>query len=96
MHIAIETNTPIIPVGVVGCEEALPMFGNAKGLAKRFGLPYVPIAPPFALPTKVTLNFGEPMHFEGPIHCEEDLEAKVNVVKAKIRELIQEGQAKRS
>ena len=96
MQIAIETNTPIIPVGVVGCEEALPMFGNAKGLAKRFGLPYVPIAPPLAIPAKVTLTFGEPMYFEGPIHCEEDLEAKVNVVKAKIRQLIQEGQAKRS
>ncbi len=96
MHIAIATNTPIIPVGIIGCEEALPMFGNAKGLAKKLGLPYVPITLPFPIPTKVSLVFGEPMYFEGPIHCEEDLEAKVNVVKAKIRQLIQEGQAKRS
>lgn len=94
MHIAIETNTPIIPVGIVGCEEALPMFGNAKGLAQKFGLPYFPITVPFAIPTKVTLVFGEPMYFEGPIHCEEDLEAKVNVVKARIRQLIQTGQTK--
>jgi hypothetical protein len=35
------------------------------------------------------------MYFEGPIHSEEELEAKVNIVKAKIRQLIQEGQAKR-
>lgn len=94
MHIAIETNTPIIPVGIVGCEEALPMFGNAKGLAQRFNLPFFPITVPFPIPTKVTLVFGEPMYFEGPIHCEDDLEAKVNVVKAKIRQLIQTGQAK--
>jgi 1-acyl-sn-glycerol-3-phosphate acyltransferase len=94
MHIAIETNTPIIPVGIVGCEEALPMFGNAKGLAQKFGLPYFPITLPFPIPTRVTLVFGEPMYFEGPIHCEDDLEAKVNVVKTRIRQLIQTGQAK--
>jgi 1-acyl-sn-glycerol-3-phosphate acyltransferase len=47
MDIAIETNTPIIPVGIVGCEEALPMFGNAKGLAQKFGLPYFLLLYPF-------------------------------------------------
>ncbi|PTQ90323.1 lysophospholipid acyltransferase family protein [Agitococcus lubricus] len=96
MHIAIETNTPIIPVGIVGCEEALPMFGNAEGLAKKFNLPYFPITVPFPIPTRVTLVYGEPMYFDGPIHCEEDLEAKVNVVKAKIRQLIQQAQDKNS
>lgn len=94
MHIAIETKTPIIPVGIVGCEEALPMFGNAKGLAQRFHLPFFPITLPFPIPTRVTLVYGEPMYFEGPVHCEDDLEAKVLVVKAKIRQLIQTGQAK--
>ena len=94
MHIAIETKTPIIPVGIVGCEEALPMFGNAKGLAQRFNLPFFPITLPFLIPAKVTLVFGEPLYFEGPIHCEEDLEAKVHIVKAKIRQLIQTGQSK--
>ncbi|HQV21562.1 MAG TPA: lysophospholipid acyltransferase family protein [Agitococcus sp.] len=94
MDIAIDTNTPIVPVGIVGCEEALPMFGNAKGMAKRFGLPYFPITVPFAIPTRVSLNFGEPLHFEGPIHSEDDLEAKVNVVKAKIRQLISDAQHK--
>lgn len=96
MHVAIATNTPIIPVGIIGCEEALPMFGNAKGLAKKLGLPYMPITVPFPIPTKVSLVFGEPMYFDTPIHAEEDLEAQVNLVKAKIRQLIQEGQAKRS
>jgi 1-acyl-sn-glycerol-3-phosphate acyltransferase len=94
MDIAIETNTPIIPVGIVGCEEALPMFGNAEGLAQKFGLPYFPITVPFPIPTRITLNFGEPLYFSGPIHSEDDLEAKVNVVKAKIRQLIAEAQHK--
>ena len=94
MDIAIDTNTPIIPVGIVGCEEALPMFGNAEGLAKKFGLPYFPITVTFPIPTRVTLNFGEPLYFSGPIHSEDDLEAKVNVVKAKIRQLIADAQHK--
>ncbi|HEX5362085.1 MAG TPA: lysophospholipid acyltransferase family protein [Fluviicoccus sp.] len=95
MQIAIDTNTPIIPVGVVGCEEALPMFGNMEGLAKRLGLPYVAIAPPFPLPVKVSLHYGEPLYFSGPIHCEDDLEARVDVVRNKIRQLIQQGLDKR-
>lgn len=96
MDIAIETNTPIIPVGIVGCEEALPMFGNAKGIANTLGVPYFPITLPFALPVQVKLNFGEPMYFNGPIHCEDDLEAKVNIVKAKIRQLIADAQHKQT
>lgn len=91
MQIAIDTNTPIIPVGVVGCEEALPMLGNLKGLAQRLGLPYVAVAPPLPLPVKITLHFGEPLYFSGPIQCEDDLEQKVEVVRLKIRQLIQQG-----
>ena len=94
MDIAIETNTPIIPVGIVGCEEALPMLGNAKGLAQKFGLPYFPITLPLPIPARVTLNFGEPLYFQGPVHSEDELEAKVNIVKAKIRQLIVEAQHK--
>jgi 1-acyl-sn-glycerol-3-phosphate acyltransferase len=92
LDIAIETETPIIPVGIVGCEEALPMFGNAKGLAKRLGLPYFPITLPLMIPSRVTLNFGEPLYFSGPVHSEDDLEAKVSIVKAKIRHLISDAQ----
>lgn len=95
MQIAIESGTPVIPVGVVGCEEALPMLGNLEGLAKRLGLPYVAIAPPFPLPVKVTIHYGEPMHFSGPIDCEDDLEVKVEVVRNKIRQLVQQGLDKR-
>lgn len=91
MQIAIDTNTPIIPVGVVGCEEALPMLGNLKGLAARLGLPYVAVAPPFPLPVKVSLHFGEPLYFSGPVHCEDDLEVRTEIVRNKIRLLVQQG-----
>ena len=75
-------------------DEALPMLGNAKGVAQKFGLPYFPITLPLPIPARVTLNFGEPLYFQGPVHSEDELEAKVNIVKAKIRQLIVEAQHK--
>lgn len=95
LHLAMETNTPIIPVGVAGCEEALPMFGNLPGLAQSLGLPYVPVTVPVALPAKVVLNFGQPIHFKGPVTNEQDMEKHVEEVKQAIRELINDGLRRR-
>lgn len=95
MHLAIETNTPIIPVGVVGCEESLPMFGNVQPLADLLGIPYVPVALPFPLPTKVTLHFGKPLHFHGPVDNEVAVTEQVEAVKTAINGLIAEGLAMR-
>lgn len=68
---AIRTQTPIIPTAIVGAEEIYPMIGNAKTLARLFGLPYFPITPTFPwlgplgmvpLPSKWIIAFGEPIH----------------------------------
>ncbi len=91
MHIAMDTNTPIIPVGVVGCEETMPSLADLKPLAHMLGLPYIPLAIPFPLPSKVYLNFGEPLKFEGSIDSERDVIENVEVVKDSIRELINKG-----
>lgn len=95
LHLAMETDTPIIPVGVAGCEEALPMFGNLPGLARSVGLPYVPVALPAPLPAKVVLNFGKPIHFKGPVISEQDTEKHAEEVKQVIRELINDGLLRR-
>ena len=39
MHLAMQHNTPIIPVGVIGCEETMPAIYNIKPLAKALGIP---------------------------------------------------------
>ncbi len=95
MHLAMQEKTPIIPVGVVGCEEAIPSLGNAKLLAKLLGMPYFPLALPFPLPTKIILEFGQPLYFEGEITSEEDVEYNVKQVEAAIKKLIQKGLARR-
>ena len=94
MHLAINHDTPIVPVGVVGCEETMPALYNIAPLAKLLGVPYVPIAPPLPLPARVVINFGEPMHF-GPARTEDEVTERVETVKAKIRQLIDKGLAER-
>jgi 1-acyl-sn-glycerol-3-phosphate acyltransferase len=67
---ALRTGVPIIPVSVVGAEEIYPILGNAKLLARLFGVPYLPFTPTFPwlgplgmipLPSKWIIAFGEPI-----------------------------------
>ena len=71
---ALRTKSPIIPTSIVGAEEIYPMIGNAKLLARLFGLPYFPITPTFPwlgplgavpLPSKWFIHFGEPIPTDG-------------------------------
>src|SRR5258708_21952464 len=68
MRLALETNTPIVPVGVVGAEEQAPAFFDFKAGAKLLRLPALPITltgVPLPLPVKYHLWFGPPMRFSG-------------------------------
>lgn len=96
MHLALKYDTPILPVGVVGCEETMPSAGNLMPLARLLGIPYFPIALPLPLPAKVTLNFGKPMHFSGSVDSEDTVVAHVEKVKTEIRRLIDKGLTARS
>jgi 1-acyl-sn-glycerol-3-phosphate acyltransferase len=91
MHIAMTQRAPIIPVGVVGCEETIPSLGNFKLLANALRTPYFPLALPFPLPARVTLNFGEPMVFDGDAANEDEVEERVDLVKSRIGALIDRG-----
>ncbi len=71
---ALRTGAPIIPTAIVGAEETYPMIGNAKTVARIFGLPYFPITPTFPwlgplgmvpLPSKWLIHFGEPIPTDG-------------------------------
>ncbi len=96
MHLAITENTPIVPVGIVGCEETMPTPIHIKALSKLFGMPYLPLTTPVPLPAKVRLYFGKPMHFTGPINDENDVAVKVEQVKAEVDALVQQGLQNRS
>jgi 1-acyl-sn-glycerol-3-phosphate acyltransferase len=95
MHLAMKYNAPIIPVGVVGCEETIPAIANIKPLAKMLGVPYVPIALPVVFPAKVILNFGEPIYFDDNVIDEDHITERVEVVKSAISKLIDKGLSER-
>lgn len=91
MHLAMKHKAPIIPVGIVGCEESIISFTDMKPLAKLLGIPYAPLVIPFVFPTKVYLHFGKPIFFENDVHTEHEVQERVNLVKTEINKLIQAG-----
>lgn len=95
MRLALETDTPIVPVAVIGAEEQAPALMDIKPVAKLLGFPSFPITPtglPFPLPTKYRLYFGDPMRFTGrPDDEDSELDKKVRTVKGAIQSMIHLG-----
>ncbi|TMA49698.1 MAG: glycerol acyltransferase [Deltaproteobacteria bacterium] len=62
-RVAIEAGAPIVPVAVIGAEEAQPVLARFDAAGRLLGLPTLPLTPTLVpLPTKWTLHFGEPLH----------------------------------
>lgn len=95
MHLAMKHNAPIIPVAVIGMEETIRSYADIKPLAKALGMPVAPLVIPFIFPSKVYIYFGKPIRFENDVYKEHDIKTRVDIVKAAINELIQEGLKKR-
>ncbi len=93
MRLALQTNTPIVPVAVVGSEEQAPSLGNFMPLARLLSMPAFPIVLNFfPLPTRYHIYFGEPMEFRGnPDDEDEVIVRKVEQVKGRIHDMIQRG-----
>lgn len=100
MRLALETNTPIVPVAIVGAEEQAPAVADIKPLAKILGFPAFPIvAPhivPLPLPVKYYLHFGEPMNFGGDGTEDDEVVSRyVDEVKDTIQHMLHVGLEKR-
>jgi 1-acyl-sn-glycerol-3-phosphate acyltransferase len=70
IELALRSKAPIIPVSIVGAEEAYPMIGELKIISRTFGLPYFPVTPTFPLlgplgliplPSRWVIEFGDPI-----------------------------------
>lgn len=99
MRLALETNTPIVPVSVIGAEEQYISFGNLDRVAKTLGMPSFPLIPQWVipggqmpLPTKYRITFGEPMFFEGdPDDDDAVIREDVERVRATIQAMLDRG-----
>src|SRR2546423_6152460 len=92
---AIRAGVPIVPVAVVGAEEALPVLGPLGGrLARPLGrvtrLGRLPLATPAPLPAKFRIRFLEPVgtHELDPLSATD--EHLLQAISGDVRALIQE------
>jgi 1-acyl-sn-glycerol-3-phosphate acyltransferase len=105
MRLALETDTPIVPIGIVGGEEQSPGIANVRALGRLIGSPAFPITPIFPwlglggflpLPVKFRIHFGAPLRFTGdPSEEDAAVESRVKIVKDAIRLLVAEGRGAR-
>jgi 1-acyl-sn-glycerol-3-phosphate acyltransferase len=105
MRLALETDTPIVPVGIVGSEEQQPGIANLPQLGRLLGMPSFPITLGFPwlgplgmlpLPVRYRIHFGEPMHFSGSSSDEDaTIQDQVDHVKAEISGLLAHGRETR-
>ena len=99
MRLAIETDTPVVPIAVIGGEEQYISVANLESLAKLLHVPAFPIIPQLflpggqlPLPTKYRIWFGEPMRFTGdPDDDDSVMDEKVWVVKQTIQSMLNRG-----
>jgi 1-acyl-sn-glycerol-3-phosphate acyltransferase len=98
VRVALRTGAPIIPCAIVGAEEIHPVIGKADWVGRPFGLPYFPLTPTFPwlgplgvvpLPTKWSIDFGEPVDLSGygPEGAEDPI--LVNRISESVRETLQ-------
>jgi 1-acyl-sn-glycerol-3-phosphate acyltransferase len=65
---------PVVPIVVIGAEEAMPMLAKSSRLARLIGVPYVPITANMLLlgplgllgyfPAKIKIRVLDPVYFD--------------------------------
>jgi 1-acyl-sn-glycerol-3-phosphate acyltransferase len=100
VEIAMRAGVPVIPIAVVGSEEAMPVLFRLPTLAKALGLPYFPVTAnllamgplgivmPF--PAKIKLHVLDPVTFDVAPDQERYSKSRVMEEAEKIRAQLQE------
>ncbi len=95
LRLALESDAPIVPVGVVGAEEQAPALFDLKPLARLLAFPHFPVTAtvlPFPMPVRYRIWFGEPMRLGGSPDDEDAvLAGKVAKVKGAVVALLARG-----
>jgi 1-acyl-sn-glycerol-3-phosphate acyltransferase len=93
MRLALETQTPIVPVSIVGAEEQIISVYDARRLARLLGVPAAPliVSGPLPLPVKYRIEFGAPIR---PVGDHEDDDRVIGARVAEVREAIEAGIAR--
>jgi 1-acyl-sn-glycerol-3-phosphate acyltransferase len=94
VRLALRTDTPIVPVVVLGAEEQYVSIGSLPRIARALGMPTFPVIPQLLvpggqlpLPTRFRVYFGEPMRLSGSA----DDDAKVAEHAWLVRQAVHDG-----
>jgi len=99
IHAALKTQSPIIPVAIVGAEETYISLEQSPTLASLMGWPYFPITPTFPwlgllglipLPTKWYIDFGQPIPTDSYGPEAADHPVTISQLTDQVRHIIQE------
>ncbi|EQC49534.1 acyltransferase [Bacteriovorax sp. BSW11_IV] len=93
-RMALSSGTTILPVAVVGAEEVFPYVVQASGLAKKLGLPALPLsANYFPLPSPIDIHIGEefPLPKISPDATDREIDEHIYEIERRIKELIDRG-----
>ncbi len=100
VEIAMRAGVPVIPIAVVGSEEAMPILFRLPSVARALGLPYVPITANLFLfgpvgivtpfPSKFKLRVLDPVHFDVPPDRERYSKSRIMEESEQIRAQLQE------
>lgn len=94
-RLSLRTGAPVVPVAIVGAEEAYPVVARLYRAGRLVGIPWIPITPTFPLcgvagalplPTKWSMHFGPPILPPPPDDRSED--ARVSELTGRIRDAI--------
>jgi 1-acyl-sn-glycerol-3-phosphate acyltransferase len=100
IEIAMRAGVPVIPIAVVGSEEAMPILFRLPTLAKALGVPYFPVTAnllalgplgavmPF--PAKFKLRVLDPVHFNLPPDQDRYSKSRIMEESERIRTQLQE------
>jgi len=99
-ELALAERVPIVPVAVVGAEEAWPQLARIDGL-HPFGAPFLPVPlTPLPLPNRFDIHYGPPiwLHERWPTDAADDpgvARAAAELVRHAVQRLIDEGRRQR-
>ena len=88
VEIAMRAGVPIIPIAVVGSEEAMPTLARLPSISRVIGVPYLPITVGY-LPAKFKLRVLDPVSFDVEPDQERYSRSRVMDESERIRDTIQ-------
>ena len=100
VEIAMRAGVPVIPIAVMGAEEAMPILFKSNRLAKALNIPYFPVTANMLmfgplglaayLPAKFRIRVLPPVFFDVPANQERYSRSRVMEESERIRRMVQD------